>query len=77
LGRENQLIDSETCLLDPLATFTFIPLPSPPRGVGSRGKVRATLSLNRGSEAVPEDITFVVDLTRGDSPILVERTQDF
>jgi glycosyltransferase involved in cell wall biosynthesis len=77
LVRANQVIDSETCLLDPLATFTFIPLPSPPRGVGSRGKVRATLSLNRGSEAVPEDITFVVDLTRGDSPIVVERTQDF
>jgi hypothetical protein len=75
--RANQVIDSETCLLDPFTTFTFIPLPSSPRGVGYRGKVRAILSLNRGSEAVPEDLTLVVDLTRGNSPIVVERTEDF
>ena len=75
--RANQVIASETCLLDPFATFSFIPLPSPSRGVGYRGKVRATLSLNRGSEAVPEDLTLVVDLTRGESPIVVERTEDF
>jgi hypothetical protein len=75
--RANQVIASETCLLDPFTTFTFIPLPSSPRGVGYRGKVRAILSLNRGSEAVPEDLTLVVDLTRGNSPIVVERTEDF
>lgn len=75
--RANQVIESETCLLDPFTTFTFIPLPSSPRGVGYRGKVRAILSLNRGSEAVPEDLTLVVDLTRGNSPIVVERTEDF
>jgi hypothetical protein len=74
--RANQIIASETCTIEPLPTFTFIPLPSPPRGVGSRGKVRATLSLNKGSDAVPEDLSFVADRARGEYPIVVERTED-
>jgi hypothetical protein len=74
--RAHQIIATETCTIDPLSTFSFIPLPRPPRGVGSRGKVRATLSLNKGSDAVPEDLTFVADGAQGESPIVVERTED-
>jgi hypothetical protein len=72
-----QKIASETCTIDLLPTFSFIPLPSPSRSVGRRGKLRATLTLNRGNDALPEDLTFVVDLTRGKSPIVVERTEEF
>jgi glycosyltransferase involved in cell wall biosynthesis len=74
--RAHQIIATETCNIDPLRTFSFIPLPSPPRGVGTRGKFRATLSLNKGSDAVPEDLTFIADGAQGESPIVVERTGD-
>jgi hypothetical protein len=64
--RAHQIIASETCTIEPLPTFSFIPLPSRPRGVGSRGKVRATLSLNKGSDAMPEDLSFVADWARSE-----------
>ena len=69
-------IATETFTVDPLEVFSFIPLPSASRIVGRRGKVRATLSLLGESDVAPEDVTFIVDLTRGESPILVERTNE-
>ena len=60
-------IASETCTIRPLPTFTFIPLPR----YKDRVNVRATLTLNSDDDALPEDLTFVVDLTVADSPIVV------
>jgi hypothetical protein len=65
-------IASETCTIRPLPTFTFIPLPR----YEDRVNVRATLTLNSDDDALPEDLTFVVDLTRGESPIVVVSNAD-
>jgi glycosyltransferase involved in cell wall biosynthesis len=72
----DQTVATETFTIDPLETFSFITLPSAPRGARHRGTVRATLSLNGGNDAAPDDVTFIVDLARDESPILVERAED-
>ena len=72
-----KMIASETSTVDPLSTFSFVPIPSPPfPGAGHRGKIRATLTLNKGSDAVPEDLTFIADWAQGESPVVVERSED-
>ncbi len=65
-------IASETRTIQPLPTFTFIPLPR----FGNRANVRATLTLNSDDDAFPEDLTFVVDVTREESPIVVVGNAD-
>ena len=71
----DQKMASETFTLDPLLIFSFIPLPGASPRAARRGKVRATVTLNEGDDTGPEDLTFVVDLTRGESPIAFERAE--
>jgi hypothetical protein len=72
LSAAGKTIASETRTIQPLPTFTFIPLPR----FGNRANVRATLTLISDDDAVPEDLTFVVDVTRGESPIVVVGNAD-
>jgi glycosyltransferase involved in cell wall biosynthesis len=72
----DQKIATETFTIGPLEVFSFILLPSAPRSRGRRGKVRGTLTLNSGNDVAPDDVTFIVDLTQDESPILVERAED-
>jgi glycosyltransferase involved in cell wall biosynthesis len=63
----NERIAGERFVLRPLQTFSFIPLPD----AGSRGQLRARFAIDGDDDAVPEDLTFIVDLTRGESPTVI------